>query len=219
MTFVGKIKSFLIRFKIVKVIAMLRAGGVLGQLDFFSTPEIGDPKCRPWLNYGAVDLLDAITPRTARVLELGGGRSTTWWLNRGNPVMTIETDYKFAERISTAHSLDENFAGVRVVEVIAATSLDDSLGEFDVIVIDHAGDRVSIVPWVIEHLAEGGLIVFDNTDRSSYATGLAKLRDVGFGYVSFFGMFPGLHYAAETTIFSKNFDPPHKPHAQRNVIF
>lgn len=219
MMFVGKLKSFLIGFKIVKVIAMFRKSGTFGQLDFFTIPAIGDPRCRPWMNYGAVDFVDARTPRIARVLELGGGLSTTWWLNRGNSVTTIETDYKWAERINKAHSLDENFGGVRVVEDIAETSLGDSLGKFDVIVIDHTGDRAAIVPWVVEHLAEGGLIVFDNTDRRSYAPGLAKLRAEGFGYLSFFGMVPGLHFAAETTIFSRDLPPPHNPDAQRKVIF
>lgn len=214
----SRLKSRLLRFKIVKLISMLRNNGVLGQLGFFDEPEIGDTACLPWMNYGAIDFMAATIPTDARVLELGGGRSTSWWLNRGNSVLTVETDKHWTKIIKEAHDNHDKFEGVLFLPSVKAETLGDSQGDFDVICIDHGGPRELVVDWAIRNLTAGGFIVFDNSDRAAYKSGIDELIRNGFGYVSFFGMVPGLHYATETTVFSKAFPIPNNAGATRKSI-
>ncbi len=46
----------------------------------------------PWFTYGAIDFIDYQIPPSVRVLELGGGGSTLFWLQKGATVVTIESD-------------------------------------------------------------------------------------------------------------------------------
>jgi hypothetical protein len=52
--------------------------------------------------------------------------------------------------------------------------------KFDVIIIDHSGDRTSAVTDYLPMLSETGFVIFDNSDRSEYAAGLRLLREAGF---------------------------------------
>jgi hypothetical protein len=197
---------------------MSRNNGVLGQLGFFDEPEIGDSECLPWMNYGAIDFMAATIPTDARVLELGGGRSTSWWLNRGNRVLTVETDKHWAKSIQEAHENNDKFEGVVFLQSVNSDTLGDSQGSFDVICIDHGGQRELVVDWAIRNLSPEGYIIFDNSDRTAYKRGIDELISSGLGYVSFFGLVPGLHYATETTVFSRAFPIPHNAGATRKSI-
>lgn len=218
MKLLSQAKAFLIKFRIVKLIAMNRSNGALEQINFFLEPKLGDKACIPWMNYGAIDYLSASVPLNHRVLELGGGRSTSWWVNRCNSVLTIETDGNWARDIEQSHQSFNNFEGVIFAEEATREILSGFPGKFDVIVIDHNVKRAEAVSWVTDFLSQDGIIVFDNSDRVEYRNALNKLKDLGFGSISFFGLVPGLHYAAETTVFSKNLPQPANEGIKRKSI-
>jgi hypothetical protein len=50
-------------------------------------------------------------------------------------------------------------------------------------------------------LRPGGVIVYDNTDRSEYAEGLRALAEAGFRQVEFVGLAPMVDFKSETSIF------------------
>jgi precorrin-6B methylase 2 len=207
-----KWREFLLQSRVVRLAALSRKkNGALGQLGWFDQDFerllVSGPSPSPWFPYGAVDFLECWVPPEATVLELGGGASTKFWVDRGNTVTTVESDPVWAEVIERnipggkSHQLFvEREIGPRSLEAL-------HLGEFDVIINDFNGGegRHSVGAWLLEHISPAGLIVWDNSDRESYAPGLRILREAGLGEVSFFGLGPVNAYASETTIFSKSF--------------
>lgn len=74
---------------------------------------------------------------------------------------------------------------------------------FDVIVID--GDfRNECAGEAVKKLSPFGFIIFDNSDRLAYQSGVAFLRDQGFLEIDFYGMIPSYLYKNCTTVFFKD---------------
>ncbi len=206
-------KEFLNRINIIRFVSLFRAGGALHQLGWLRVDvrrlKYSGKRSLPWFTYGAIDFIDCQIPPKVRVLELGGGGSTLFWLDKGASVVTIETD-------STWHTTLEQVVGPRAkwtlinMEKIDTVSLNSApLGMFDVIVNDHAGgNRAEVATWLLEHLNKDGYIIWDNSDRREYLEGLLQIRGAGLGSVAFFGLGPINSYAWETTIFSSRLTSP-----------
>jgi hypothetical protein len=145
----------------------------------------------PWWTFEAIERVDSFlaTRPNARVFEYGSGASTVWLARRAASVTSIEHDAGWhpvvAAQVASMPGVD-----LRLVPPDAAaeanpdfgsskpgwrdksfrhyvTAIDQMTGMFDLIVIDgrareaclaHAGSR----------LAPGGMIVFDNSNRSRY---------------------------------------------------
>ena len=75
----------------------------LNQLDWMSSRHQSDSKNFlgpiPWWSYACTHFLDQVVPIEATILEIGGGASSLWWLERGNRVTTFESDHKWATQI------------------------------------------------------------------------------------------------------------------------
>ena len=200
----------LLGIPLIKLFALKGKKGALTQLAFFQKTfgQWNSDLHLPWLSYGAIDYLGQTVPTDASVLELGGGSSTIWWATRGNTVITVESDEGWAEAI-VANCKSPNLRKVLLLPEISSQSLEDNLSEaFDLIVIDHSGDRMAVVDFVKSHLKPNGTLVLDNSDRANYRELVSILRTQFRGSLSFFGLAPGLHYAIETMIFSDLLDPP-----------
>lgn len=176
----------------------------------------------PWWTYDAIASVDGwLAGRAApiRVYEYGSGASTFWLARRADEVHSVEHHRGFGEMMAgevaglsavtlrivepvpsqapVIGSRKEGHAGLDFSDYVA--SIDDVPGEFDLIVIDgrareaclaHAGGR----------LADGGLIVFDNSRRTRYrraivASGLREER--------FRGLTPTLPYPDQTSLLSR----------------
>ncbi len=201
------IKRLLSRFSTFRFIGLFRNQfGALGQLGWkqvdFDRLRISGNQPAPWLVYGATDFIEHVVGPDWTVLELGGGASTAFWMNRGNRVVLVESDEKWAKRI------EANFPDNSLLETIVTSEIDLNeleklgLGHFDVISIDFSGNRGQVADWALRHLNTRGLIVWDNSERPEYASGLNRLKSSGLGWVSFFGLGPINSYAWETTVFS-----------------
>ena len=176
----------------------------------------------PWWTYGAIDAvqqhLESLKGR-ARVFEFGSGASTVWLGRRSAEVHSVEHDGSFADIMRRvlvdAHVQDS----VNLIEVPPTTSADpqvrsgrpgedeldfagyaDALaqvgGKFDVICVDGRA-RVACALASVEHLAPGGILVWDDSQRPRYADGI---RRTGLAVRRFRGFAPSLPYPRETAV-------------------
>ena len=100
----------------------------------------------PWFTYSATEWLEQFAPLDSRVLEVGCGASTVWWLRRGGSVVGVETDSVWVDRIQAQLTETErarckitvvpNAEGARrVIDAAASKEL------FDVVVNDGVQPR------------------------------------------------------------------------------
>lgn len=125
----------------------------------------------PYLAFDAITLLKRVVKPDHRVLEVGGGNSTLWFLSRGARVMTVEHDGGWARAIT--EEAMRRFPAVRLdVEVKGGA---DAIGfisglpdaSFDLILIDclsSVTSRVEAVRAARSKVVPGGWLVLDNSD-------------------------------------------------------
>jgi hypothetical protein len=218
-------RALLQRITFLRFLALYRnRRGALGQLgwkkDSIGRLLISGDEAKPWLVYGATDFLEHTVSPEARVLELGGGGSTLFWLNRGNPVVTIENDREWYSRLIDVVGAKPKWIPYLVEEISAASLEDLNLGEFDVVINDFIGNRGNLWKWIENSLNPGGFIVWDNSDRPSEAEALASLKQSSFGHIDFFGLSPINSFALQTTVLSKSLRAPTwKISTKRTVIY
>lgn len=88
----------------------------------------------------------------------------------------------------------------------AAALLDYPVGYFNIIVVD--GMARVLTTWLAtRQLAEGGMIVFDNSDRVEYEDAYGFLEQTGFVRIDFYGLGPLNPYEWCTSIFVKTLHP------------
>lgn len=176
----------------------------------------------PWWTYGAIDAvethLESLGNR-ARVFEFGSGASTVWLGRRSSAVYSVEHDGTFADvmrRVLTEAKVADR---VELLEVRPTTTDspkvrsgrpgEDQLdfaayvdavaqvgGEFDVICVDGRA-RVACAMASLEHLAPGGILVWDDSQRPRYAEGMKR---TGLKVHRFRGFAPSLPYPRETAV-------------------
>ncbi|MBI4883350.1 MAG: class I SAM-dependent methyltransferase [Actinobacteria bacterium] len=156
----------------------------------------------PWWAYSCTAFLDQVVPTTARVLELGTGGSTLWWLNRGNSVTAVESSSEWVDKIRSGPGGNSGRLSLVNADPDDTEALELLLKdqEFDVVVVDHSGDRATAVRSLTSHVAVDGLLVLDNADRLEYSAGLRDLAAAGFTRLDFSGMAPINAYAGVTTV-------------------
>lgn len=125
---------------------------------------------RPWIAYDATRALAAhLDPRRSRVLEFGSGMSTAWYAAHAATVESVENDRVWhqavAKQLSGLHGVNLRFAAQREEYVRIAE------GEaYDLIMID--GDwRCDCAILACRHLADGGVIYLDNSDKQGGTSG------------------------------------------------
>jgi predicted O-methyltransferase YrrM len=174
----------------------------------------------PWWTFGAIDYIDAILrERGGRMIafEYGSGASTLWLARRCQMVHSVEHDPGWAAQIRL---LCEQHGNVTIAEVpttpaSASTrcrseragwttrSFDryvESIRaypfDFDLIVID-GRCRAECLSEAKRKLKDGGLIVFDNSNRRRYHDAITDAR---LEAKIFRGLVPGLPFRGETTV-------------------
>lgn len=149
----------------------------------------------PWWTFRAQELVGAFLEARpgARVLEYGSGASTLWLADRAGEVHSVEHD---PAAVSVLDPILEATPGVTLHAVPPAsgrgpvqsarrgwTGRDFSAyvgtvarigGSFDLLIVD-GRCRLACLAAALPHLAEDGLILFDNHRRARYRAGLAEL--------------------------------------------
>jgi predicted O-methyltransferase YrrM len=173
----------------------------------------------PWWTYPAIAEVDKFLADrgSARVFEYGSGASSVWLGRRASEVHSVEHSTEWVEFLTpvlsevpsvTLHPVEAHQRG-DLAEVQSqrfghegldfadyVRSIDEVGGTFDLIVVDGRA-RAASLRQAIPHLAEDGMIVFDNSNRSRYTeailtSGLRATRHRGF--------VPSLPYKSETTL-------------------
>jgi predicted O-methyltransferase YrrM len=145
----------------------------------------------PWWTYPAaadVDAFLAARDGKARVFEYGAGASTVWLAKRAGEVHSVEHDAAFVELLrpalggidhvhlhcvvptertadSTAISERDGHEHLDFADYVAV--IDEVGGDFDLVVVDGRA-RPSCLARAVPHLAEDGVIAFDNAGRARY---------------------------------------------------
>lgn len=149
----------------------------------------------PWYTYPAISYLDLLEFDGRRVFEWGMGSSTAYWERRGCTVTGVEHDPRWHRDVSTSTGANCILATDRASYVAAPEGL------FDVVCIDgrHRPDCAAVAP---DHVAEGGMIVLDNSDR--HPDVCAGLRGQGWSQVDFLGLGPLNPYMWMTSMFLRD---------------
>ena len=156
----------------------------------------------PWWSYGCTTFLDQVVSTDARILELGAGGSTLWWLERGNRVTSIEGSSEWAKEVAGKAATYKDrldLVGMDADDHEAIRRLLEGQS-FDVLVIDHSGDRPAAVRFLRDLVAPIGMLILDNSDRAEYAAVLDDLRTSGFQLLDFAGLGPINAFAGTTTL-------------------
>lgn len=185
----------------------------------------------PWLPYQATQLIYQIRPRN--VFEWGTGGSTIAFLAMGARVVSVENDADWADKVQQELSsrylpknvLDYNLIPYELGNIGTDYSnphhyksyntelppanfkkyceFIDNYGVFDLILIDGFA-RASCIMHAINHVAPGGWLVIDNTDRDWYFKNTLRLfgnYESGWERIDVMGYGPILAYQWKTTFF------------------
>lgn len=148
----------------------------------------------PWWNVKACQEVGAFLTRKpdARVFEYGSGASTMWVARRAGSITTVEHDTKWAK------NLQSKLNNLPNANVILSNCQPDGLpdesyikaidgtGSYDLIIID-GRRRTECLTAAISHLNEDGIILFDDSGRRRYRSGiencgLVERRHFGLSY-------------------------------------
>lgn len=175
----------------------------------------------PWWTYKAIDVVEAwlaARPHPIRVFEYGSGASTFWVSKRSDEVFSVEHHEGFAgmmrpelaklgnvtfletpaprsdaPRVGSRKTGSENLDFYDYVHAI-----DGIEGQFDLVIVDGRA-REECMRVASQRLADGGILVFDNSHRQRYRDAIAAsgLQEKAFG-----GLTPTLPYPDRTSVLS-----------------
>ena len=174
----------------------------------------------PWWTYSAIDEVKSFLAALrgeASIYEYGSGASTVWLAKRSASVNSVEHDIPFATSMSEIFGCYPNIS-VQLIEPVEAVggsgvrsnrkgyttmafdnyvaSIDKVDGLFDLIVIDGRA-RLACLRQSIPRLAPGGIILFDNSNRHEYRSGIEAC---GLREIVMRGMAPALPMPSQTSI-------------------
>ena len=180
----------------------------------------------PWWTYGAIDAVERFITEhdgDVRVFEWGSGASTIWLARRVTRVDSVEHHRGFGEMIQARLAGEFPNADLQIVEPVRSANpvvgshkeghgeldfadyvahidkLAATRGPFELIVVDGRA-RESCVAAALPHLANGGIIVFDNTRRRRYRAAIASLP---VSEVRYRGLTPTLPYPDQTSVITR----------------
>lgn len=172
----------------------------------------------PWWSFPAIREVERWIARRGdvRAFEYGSGASTAWLARRCRKVVSAEHDADFMQLVATR--IASANVELRLAEPVPSThpkvrsgrkgyancdfsAYVDTIGndEYDLIVVDGRA-REACLERALRQLAEGGLIVFDNSERGRYAAALAS---ADLPLRRYRGWAPALPYRSETTLIGR----------------
>jgi predicted O-methyltransferase YrrM len=157
----------------------------------------------PWMNYPVLDYLEQALPGNARIFEFGSGYSTAWFCKKYGSVISVDNDPGWHNK---TNALTSSFANCKLIleenEADYINTIDRQDQPFDLIVIDGVW-RSECLLRSIDHLAPGGIILLDDSDREEYQAAYRKLTGNGFTAIPFTGMKAASYEKYTATIFMR----------------
>ena len=151
----------------------------------------------PWFTYPAIEYIKQLDLSDKRVLEYGSGFSTMFWAKRTKSVVSIEDDKAWYEKLKPQLPANVNYIHVNNEQeyVGAVAKLE---GQFDIIINDGIY-RLSCAKASRPKLADGGIVILDNSDWCAQAC--AYYRDSDLIEVDMAGFTPLNAYPMTTSFF------------------
>ena len=134
------------------------------------------------------------------VFEWGAGSSTIWLAGRVAAVTSCENDERWLAALRERVAANVRLIHEPRVETGDYARAPLALGErFQIVVID-GRDRNRCAASAVQILTDDGVIVWDNTEREEYRTGIEAVMQRGFRRIDFEGLAPITPKLARTTI-------------------
>jgi predicted O-methyltransferase YrrM len=138
------------------------------------------PKPVPFLVLDAIKRLDKIVQRGTKVLEIGGGNSTLWFIDKGAVVTSFDHDSAWVKAIEQAAGGTERLH-ITIAIGQEAVSLIDALPHksFDLALVDSTFHipAADCIPSIRKKLKQGGWLVLDNSDMPANWRAVAMMAD------------------------------------------
>ena len=154
----------------------------------------------PWYTYPAIEYLSQLDFSDRSVFEYGSGMSTLFWAGVARRVVSVEDDEQWFETI--AAKVPSNASITLESDLSRFPSAITDAGSFDVIVVDgpaRGRTRLKCCHAALAALAEGGLIILDNSDWLPESSRL--LRESGLLEVDFTGFAPICGHVQTTSLY------------------
>ena len=164
----------------------------------------------PWYTYPAIEYLSQFDYSTKAIFEFGTGYSSMYWAKRAKKVISIEDNPEWFSKFSKEFSA-ENWEMIYCDE---KQGYEDTIlrsdERYDVIVVD-GKRRAECAEKAIKKLADGGMIILDDSDRintsQEYVKAVKILKEANLLQVDFYGFCPMNNYSKTTSIFfSRDFN-------------
>jgi predicted O-methyltransferase YrrM len=148
--------------------------------------KVGLREGRPWLVPAAVEFIERELRPGARAFETGAGGSTIWLSGLAASVVTYENSEAWWNAVKDALTF-RDIGNVRLVfdreypiEGIPLSAGD----EFDLVLVDGRG-RVRTIESMIDRVADGGLLILDNSQRPKYSRAIEMIEARGWKRADF----------------------------------
>lgn len=156
----------------------------------------------PWFTYAMIELLKDRLPQNISVFEYGCGLGTLWWADYADTLHAVEHEQSWAQEISK--KIPDH---ISILYRSTGTDYVNSIGEngikYDVIIVD-GRDRVACAKTAVDYLSDSGIIIFDDTNREKYQSGVDFLKANGFKQLPFRGFSPIEFMPCETSLFYRS---------------
>lgn len=208
-----KIVTLIKNYKLVRIIlnSFLGNNGYFNQIGWTNSydtrlPVSQNGEALPWVTYPFINFISERLNNNMQIFEFGSGNSTIFYAGRVKSVHSVEHDLEWVAQLKKM--LPENakifhqepiYGGEYCEYCKFPNTLDR---KFDIVIID-GRDRVNCMINAVGYITENGVIVLDNSDRDSYATGIFTLLTNGYKKIDFWGLAPGFLHKTCTTIFYK----------------
>ena len=187
------------------------------QEDFAAERSIDEKVCLdkngnpiPWYTYPAIEYLAQFDYSQKKIFEFGCGYSSAFWAQRAQSVTSIEDNPDWLQKWQK----EFNYPNLKIRHRSENAEYENAVFEddikYDVIVID-GKRREQCATAAINALADGGVIIFDDSDRvnncEEYRRAISLLRQAGLLQIDFYGFCPMNCYTKTTSLFlRRNFD-------------
>lgn len=138
----------------------------------------------PWIEPGAIELLDKVINKDFLILEVGSGSSTIWFAKKAKYTVSFEHNALWYHLVKDElNHLKLNNVTLRYEPDYPKKGLPkiEANGKFDIVFIDGPTEgRNSPIEMGIKHIKSGGYFVLDDSQREElYAEGLKLLEKQG----------------------------------------
>lgn len=157
----------------------------------------------PWYTYPAIEYLQSLDLRSARVLEYGSGASSLWWAGLTDSVLAVEHDVAWFNEVQK-NQLPNLTLTLAETEDSYVTAGTDSGEPFQVVIIDGVY-RHRCAQQLKDVISSEYLVVLDNSDWHPRTAKFLR-EDLDLLQVDFHGFGPINPYTWTTSVFfTRNF--------------